>query len=187
MKYMEIESKYNAQDLCLTDFSAFCESQGAQNHIIASGWDHFYSTPKVQGFARHRIGPNFNQLTYKRKTSGSNNFIREEDNIDLLVHTTRDQVQSFMNKLSYKHNKSIYKNCFIYKFPKHTLVYYVIYDESIHEIGRFIEIEMSEDHPWESEAQAWNSLVEIEKTCKPIGIVPQARMRRSLYEIVCES
>lgn len=186
MKYLEIETKYRADDINLDRFVDFCTEKGPSEHVMASGWDHFYRNDRFLGFARHRIGPDFNQLTYKRKTSEKDNFIREEDNLDLAMYTSRPQIESFLGKMGHKHARSIFKNCFIYKFPLYTMVYYVIYNESIREIGRFIEIEMKEDHSWKSADVAWEALVELERECKPLGIIAQARMRKSLYELVCE-
>lgn len=181
----EIEFKYRADDNSLADFMTACESKHPLQHIIAAGWDHFYDNIKTDGFARHRIGPNFNQLTFKRKTSDTNNYVRDEDNLDLLQAVTSKQVASFMSKFEFQHNKSIYKNCFIYKFHDHTVVFYVIYDETIKEIGRFIEIEMSEEPIWATEEDAWDALVNIEKDWKHLGLNARSRMKKSLYEIVC--
>lgn len=187
MKFLEVEFKYRADDIPLSKFMGFCMGLGKHKYVMASGWDHFYDSPGVQGFARHRIGPDFNQLTYKKKINGNNNFIRHEDNLDLLQTVSIDQIASFLSKFGYSLNKSIFKNCFIYKFPLYTMVYYVIYSESLKEIGRFIEIEMSEDFDWNSEENAWDNLIEIERIAKePLGISPQSRMKLSLYELVCE-
>lgn len=182
----EVETKYRADDISLSEFTKACEAKKPKAHIIASGWDRFYDGKSAEGFARHRIGADFNQLTFKRKTSGSNNFIRDEDNLDLSQRTLVSQVDSFLGKFGYKYNKSIYKNCFIYKFHDHTVVFYVIYDETIKEIGRFIEIEMSEEPIWATEEDAWNALVNIEKDWKHLGLNARSRMKKSLYEIVCQ-
>lgn len=183
---MEIETKYRADEIDLSSFMAYCQERGPDKYIMASGWDHFFDSSKIEGFARHRVGADFNQLTYKRKTTDKNNYVRQEDNLDLLPSVTAAQVTSFLGKFGYKHNKSIFKNCFIYKYPTSTLVYYAIYSESLKEIGRFIEIEMAEDYAWTSENQAWQALLEIEKNCWSIGLSPQGRMKKSLYELVCE-
>lgn len=183
MTGLEVEFKYRADDIKLDDFMEHCK---AGEHILASGWDHFYDASKMDGFARHRIGADFNQLTYKRKTTDKNNYIREEDNLDLYPAMSRKQVASFLGKFGYTLNRSIFKNCFIYKFPRHTLVYYIIYSEALDEIGRFIEIEMAEDHAWDSENHAWTELLAVESDFKNLGLTPQARMKKSLYELVCE-
>lgn len=184
--YIEVEFKYNAAGISLTNFIGFCEDRGSVSHIQASGYDHFYASEKDQmQFGRHRVGPNFNQLTVKSKTQENNNYVRQEDNLDFKENISKDKVESFFRKFGYAHKRTIFKNCFIYKYPLHTLVYYLIYTEDMNELGRYIEIEMSEDHPWTSSEEALEALREVEKQCRPLGIVPQARIRNSLFEIVC--
>lgn len=182
---LEIEFKYRADDIFLDSFIEHCSDKKPVDKLTASGWDHFYSGTKLEGFARHRIGPDFNQLTYKRKTTDKNNYIREEDNLGLLKNVETHQVASFLGKFGYAHEKSIFKNCFIFTYPTYTMVYYVIYSKALKEIGRFIEIEMAEDHVWESEEQAWAAMLEVEKEYKGMGLTPQGRMKKSLYELVC--
>lgn len=186
MKFIEMEFKYRADDITLDQFSEYCESAGTYKHITASGWDYFYDSTRTEGFARHRVGSDFNQLTYKRKTTDANNYVRQEDNLDLSPGVSVSQVSSFLHKFGYKHNTAIFKNCFIYKYDTYTLVYYCIYDTNLKQVGKFIEIEMSEDYPWSSEEQAWEQLIQVEKACKAIGLSPQCRMRKSLYELVTQ-
>jgi adenylate cyclase class IV len=183
MRYMEIETKYRADTISLSSFLKFCESRSPLRVVNAAGYDHFYESLKVPGsFCRHRIGLDTNQLTFKRKTSDSNNFIRTEHNLDL-SGAVREQVAALCKEFGYEHNFSLYKNCFVYGYENYTLVYYIVYDEDLHELGRFVEIEMKEDYPWESEQQAWDQLLVFEKLCKPLGISPQSRVKRSLFEL----
>lgn len=185
-QYIEVEFKYSAESIDLTDFTAFCEASTPVKYIQASGYDHFYASDKdPMQFGRHRIGPDYSQLTVKAKTQESNNYIRQEDNLDFKDDISRAQVESFFAKFGYEHKRSIFKNCFIYKYPLYTLVYYLIYTEDMNEIGRYVEIEMSENHPWGSAEQAFEALRQVEKQCKSLGIIPQSRIRNSLYEIVC--
>lgn len=186
MKFLEVETKYRADDIALDEFMQYCQLQSPDDYLVASGWDHFYDCSRADGFARHRVGPSFNQLTYKRKTTDANNYVRAEDNLDLLQSVTVAQVASFLAKFDYQHNRSIFKNCFIFKYAAYTAVFYVIYDETIKEIGRFIEIEMREDRVWASEDEAWQELLRIEKSFGRLGLKPQGRMKKSLYELVTE-
>lgn len=71
---------------------------------------------------------------------------------------------------------------FVYNFDRYNFVYYVCYTPDLKELGRFVEVEMSEDRPRESEDQAWNLLREIEAALRPLGITPQHRVRKSLFE-----
>lgn len=186
MKFKEIEFKYNADDVPLTEFKRFCIDMDNCKVIEAAGYDHFYASNRTEGFARHRIGPDLNQLTFKRKTAQKNNFIRDEDNLGLTKETTEAQVSSFLGKFGYEFKKSIFKTCFVYKYSMYTLVYYILSDVQLKEIGRYIEIELEESIPWTSENSAWNTLTDLEKQCKPLGLSPQGRIKKSLYEIVCE-
>lgn len=182
-KPTEIEFKYRADDISLKDFIAFCEARGPLRAVNPCGYDYFYDNAKDQdAFCRHRVGLDINQLTFKRKTTDANNFIRTEHNMDL-VKATREQVRSLVSEFGYAHNFSLYKNCFVYSYDNYTLVYYVCYDEDMKELGRFIEIEMKEDFQWKSEQEAWDCLLVFEKLCKPLGISPQHRIKRSLFEL----
>lgn len=180
----EIELKYKANGISLVDFTTFCKSRGPKEFITASGFDYFYEDAKEPDcFGRHRIGPSFNQLTFKRKTAANNNYVREEDNLDLGLHMSKEKVQVFCERRGYHFNTSIFKNVFIYNYDRYNFVYYVVYDDELKELGRFIEIEMSEEYAWESEKQAWDALVKLEEDAKELGLSPQKRMRNSLFEI----
>jgi adenylate cyclase class IV len=186
MKFLEIEFKYNADDVKLDDFVKFCltHNPGEHKKITASGFDHFYdNTEDPDAFGRLRVGPDVNQLTFKRKTQDANNFIRTEHNIDLAGHTARDQIDAFLGEFGYKYNMSLFKNCFVYIYDTYTFVYYICYDVAMKELGRFIEIEMSEEHSWVNETEAYNHLLVLEKLMKSLGISPQNRIKRSLYEL----
>lgn len=184
MKFKEIELKYRADDISLSDFHDFCWKSPKSKYIEASGFDHFYANEsEPDAFCRLRVGVDVFQLTYKKKTVDANNFIRDEDNIDLAKSMTRAKVESFLSKIGYTYNTSVFKSCFIYKHDWYTYVYYVCYDIEMKETGRFIEIEMSEEHDWASESEAWNQLVVLEKLAKSLGLTPQSRTKKSLFEL----
>lgn len=185
MDYSEVEFKYKADGISLSRFTEYVASRPDSKFKLASGYDHFYSSPAdPDSFCRHRVGAEFNQLTFKRKTTGKNNFIRTEHNLGLDKSVSEDQVWKLCEEFGYAQDATIYKNCFIYSFPDHTMVYYVIYTEDMYEIGRFIEIEVSEDIDWGSEEAAWDRLVELEAGCKGLDLTPQKRLKKSLYEMV---
>lgn len=184
MKYCEIEFKYNAATMSLDTFMKFCQKLGPTKFNIASGFDHLYENPQDKDyFGRYRVGADINQLTTKRKTVEANNFVRGEINVDLAPGETKDKADAIFEFFGYKYNTSIFKNCFIYKFDWYTLVFYVVYNTEMEELGRFFEIEMSEDHKWNDEKHATAELVVLEKLCKPLGITPPARIKRSLFEM----
>lgn len=184
LQMTEVEFKYNAEDITLTAFTQFCKAKSPIKSKVASGWDLFYTSKKdPDSFYRHRTGPDMNQLTYKKKTSDTNNFIRDEQNVDLSKSESIQHVKSFLSRFKYEYANSLFKNCFIYEYDYYTLVYYVCYDENMNELGRFIEIELSETIGWENEKEAFSELVILEKLCKPLGLTPQGRVKRSLFEM----
>lgn len=183
MRFCEIEFKYYADNIKLSDFVEFCNDRKPEGQILVSGYDYFYEKPNEDAFCRLRVGPDSNQLTFKRKLTSKNNFIRTEHNIDLESHITKDQITALCKEFGYMYNMTLFKNCFIYHYDWYTFVYYICYDENMKEIGRFVEIEMSEDHSWIDEQHAWNELIILEKTCRELGISPQCRVKKSLFEL----
>lgn len=185
MKYLEIEFKYSAKIISLASFQEFCQARSPLKIKTPSGWDHFYDKPSEPDcFARLRVGSDMNQLTFKKKTDIKNNFIRVEDNIDLLKSMDRPRIEAFIKNIAgYEYNSSIFKTCFIYKYDVYNFVYYTVYDMEMKEVGRYVEIEMDEKHPWSSEDEAWNHLLVLEKMAKPLGISSKNRIKESLFEL----
>lgn len=183
LKRLEVEFKYRADEISLSDFTDLCDKRNPINFILASGYDYFYSdTKNADSFARHRVGQDYNQLTFKRKKAENNNYIRTEHNVFLGNGADREQIEALCAEFGYKFNTVIFKNAFIYEYDTYILVYYIVYDKGLKEIGRFIEIEMREEYPWNSEKEAWDGLTLIEQDLKPLGVVPQSRVKKSLFE-----
>lgn len=184
---LEIEFKYSADNISLSHFNKFCQARPDHDtsaFLVASGYDYFYENKNdSEAFCRHRYGPDMNQLTFKRKTSGVNNFVRTEHNLDFTKDMTVSQIEAYIREHGYEFNTSIFKNCFIYKFEWYTLVYYICYDTDLKELGRFVEIEMKEDYAWKTRDEAWNALVSMERLCKTLGVSAQKRIKLSLYEM----
>jgi adenylate cyclase class IV len=185
MNFREVEFKYRADNIGLEAFVNFCTAfKGLKKTFSASGYDHFYDSPKDPGaFQRLRVGPDANQLTFKRKTEDANNFIRTEHNIDLAPTTSRENIEAYIAEGGFSYNTSLFKSCFVYEYTRHIFVYYVCYDTDMKETGRYIEVEMSEDYPWASESDAYEELTVLEKLMKPLGITPQSRVKKSLFEL----
>lgn len=179
----ELEYKYNAQDISLQAFTAFAEARAPVKSFYVCGYDTFFSNPKDDNtFIRHRVGDNFNQLTVKRKLAEKNNFIRDEINLTLGEGTTQETVAAVAKAMGYEPNRTIFKTVFVHNYKKYVLAYYSVYDLNMKELGRFIEIEMAEDYPWVDESQAWELLGAIEYEARELGITPQGRIKKSLYE-----
>lgn len=181
----EIEFKYKADNIALSDFVAFCKSSNPISSKEASGFDYFYAHPgEPDSFARHRIEPGkFNQVSFKRKTVGKNNFIRVEHNITLGDKVSPKEISDFLKEFGYGYNTSIFKNCFIHQYNDHVIVFYVCFNQDFKEIGRFIEIEIDEMRASADPVWAMSRLSEIECEMKVLGITPQARIKRSLFEM----
>ena len=185
MRNVEIEFKYDASKVKLKDFIDFCSNKRLLNKIVIFGCDDFYEN-KTQPctFYRHRTNDFENQLTFKRKHDKDNNTIRTEYNIILDKNAnTKDDIKGFLLESGYKFNTTLFKTCFIYQYEFYILVYYICYDESMAEVGRFIEIEAKEDYDWSSNKEAVDSIAIVEKMCKSLGLSPDKRLKKSLYEM----
>lgn len=181
--YLEIEFKYNALDISLDKFKEFCIARGPEVYEVVSGYDHFYSVPNdPNSFYRHRMGANTNQLTFKKKTTQDNSFIRIERNINLSLDTTEESIRGLCKDTGFNYNSSIFKTSFVYTYNWYIMAYYIVYDINMTEIGRFIEIEIREDAGI-PEQDAWNELVIIERVCKSLGLSPKNRIKDSLFEM----
>lgn len=179
----EIEFKYSAQNISLEAFTKFCIKRKPKHDIVISGFDHFYENIQDKdSFYRLRMDDNGKELTFKRKTTTSDNYIRIEHNIPLF-NTTREKIESYCRDVGYVYNMTLFKTCFIFAYDWYTLVYYICYDSGMHEIGRFIEIEMKEDYAWDDEDHAMHELISMERICKPLGISMNRRVKPSLYEM----
>jgi adenylate cyclase class IV len=186
LKFKEVETKYSAENISLQDFVAFCEKhdEAYLSKIEAAGFDHFYYSAKdPKAFYRHRIGPDLNQLTFKRKIQSDRNYIRTEHNINLEPTTPKEKVAALVSESGFEHNVTIFKSCFVYYFERVVLSYYVCYDSNMKEIGRFFEIEANEDYGWKTEQDAWGAVTVMEIVCRPLGVTPQMRIKRSLFEL----
>lgn len=181
--FKEIEFKYRADEVSLRDFSQYCITHpDLISFVLPAGYDHFYESKTPGSFCRHRVGPDLNQLTFKRKLDPNNNIVRTEHNLTLQPNMTIPQVAALVAEFGYQPNVSIFKTCFVYKFPKHTLVFYVCYDTEMKELGRFIEIEAEESHQWQTPQEALDHIQTVESHLSG-WVTPRSRIKRSLFEM----
>jgi len=183
--FKELEYKYKADGVKLTDFQELAESLTPLKKIDASSWDLYYTKKDVEGyFIRYRDATN-PELTKKRKTKTSNNWERIE--IDLPLDPNRvkeDIVTSWVALDNYNKNFKIYKSCFIYWFENTNMVYYTVYDENMKEIGRYIEVEVNKEKVSEiGQEKCMEELKTLEEQLTKLGISNKNRMKRSLFEI----
>lgn len=182
--FKEIEVKYSVPHLKLTDFTAACQAMNPVKYVEAAGYDYYY-TDKAgsDDFIRYRAGDR-QELTRKRKTKAANNYVRDEYNLLIGHGQPLSKIAGFCSSLGFPRlNFCIFKACFIYYFEKFDLVYYVVYDADMKEVNRFLEIEMLEDHPWSTEAEAWQELERVETSLCALGIGPESRISHSLFEM----
>ena len=182
-KYKEVEFKYNANDINLTDFQEIIAKLNPKYLLEASSWD-FYYTNKVGESIRYRKSELKPELTIKRKMDEENNHHRIEINLGLGEGDHDETVHEFVKLLGYEHNFKIYKSCFIYFFDEVDVVYYIVYDENMREKGRYLEIEYLEEKAHESELKhIFKTLDHYEKSLKKLGINKKNRIPYSLFEM----
>lgn len=186
--FLEIEVKYNADDIDRIKFKDLAQGLNPHEFIYVESYDVYYVRDE-ESFLRYRM-PATNsgeeksnkraELAFKRKHIAKNNIVRTEVNLRVDVNTP-ELVNAFCEGLGYKKNFSIYKMCDIYVFEDATLVYYSVKDES-NKYAHFVEIEASEEMNL-SEDAAWTIIQKYEKILSPLGITAQKRKRLSLYEM----
>ena len=181
MKFKEIESKYDAKDIKREHFLTIAESFPVRKKMNVSSYDTYFMDDTGDAI-RYRWTDDRGELTIKRKTNKTNNNDRIEVNLPT-AGGNLSAVSAFCSLLDYKLNFEIFKTCNIFWVDRVVLVYYVVFDKELNELRRFIEIEADEDLEWESEEQAWNEVVKYEKLFEVLGITPQNRLRKSLFEI----
>jgi adenylate cyclase class IV len=181
MQYKEIEFKFDAQNISVNDFCRNVESLNPTNHIIVSSYDDFFVNESGH-FIRYRHNHNTQELTIKRKVCDHNNNERVEVNMPLVPQDFAT-INAFVDLLGYAHNFRIYKTAKIYWVDNVVLCYYIVYDDNMKELDRFIEIEANEHMTFETEAHAWDAIKLYEEKLKPLGINYKRRLRKSLFEM----
>lgn len=180
--FKELEFKYNAKDIKFKDFYNIILNKGYKKSLSISSWDIYYTNNVENSFIRFRDSTT-PELTKKVKTKESNNWDRVEVDLPLDINRINvDIVNKFSEVIGYKENFRIYKSCFIYWINNLNYVYYVVYDNNINELGRFIEVEVNKEDV-ENLQDPYEILLEGEKLLEKLGITPQNRMKKSLFEL----
>lgn len=187
-QFLEIEIKYNADDVDRMKFKELAKSLNPTSFVYAESSDIYYVREEDE-FLRYRM-PMENdlgeaksaraELTFKKKHTEKNNVVRTEVNLRV-DQNDPTLVNAFCEGLGYKKNFSIHKCCDIYFYEDADLVYYSVKDED-GKYRHFLEIEANEDLHLTPE-QAREILQKYEKLLLPLGIVPQNRKRLSLFEM----
>lgn len=189
IKTREIEFKYDAKGISLSQFNEVAKSLKPQRFIEVSSWDIYYAPVGESSFQfefmRLRFGPN-PQLTIKVKTTEKNNNDRIEIDIPLDPGSSQeyltDVVAAYCKQLNFKENFRIYKWCQIYFYEKTDMVYYIVSDGDMKEKGRFIEVEARKDSPIETLEEAEEVVKKLERQLSALGLTPQNRTKLSQWE-----
>lgn len=181
----EMEYKYRAGDIKLTDFISLVEELTYDHKKEVSSFDYYYTIPNNSDmFQRYRESDE-PEITKKRKVKDSNNWERIEVDMPLdPKKITKAIVDRYVGLDGYKENFCIYKTCFIYIQEICNLVYYTVYDKEMKELDRFIEIEVNKDKAKELGTEdSLKHLKELEEKLSVLGITAKNRMKKSLYEL----
>lgn len=187
-KHTELEVKYKMENGDMFSFKRFVESEFAVERFeYVTGPDYYFVKPESGEAIRYRV-PSYQkekgELTIKQKKTAENNINRIEVNIPLKNPSIED-VTKFVGLLGYELNFAIIKDCVVFELSDCVMAYY-----SVAEIGgskpplHFIEVEIKEEVVDSlSEDEAWGVLRYYESKLSAIGISPQRRVKKSLYEI----
>lgn len=179
----ELEFKYDGSDIKLSKFVEFAQSHNPVKRVEGSGWDYYYSGERQNfEFIRFRYG-GLAELTIKIKSEDKNNNNRFELDLPLSMNVSHWMVEKFVSLFGFKENFRVYKYFDIYWFEKVDIVYYTIYNKDLVEIGRRVEIEARKDYPFKSAEEALLEVRNMEKIMAEIGITPQKRLKKSMWEM----
>jgi hypothetical protein len=187
--FEELEYKYRADNVSLSDFKALMATLEIKSRKEAASWDIYYVQENdFESFQRFRLDKDSPELTKKVKTKDANNWKRVESDLPLdPKKITEESVAFHVGLDGYKENFRIYKYCDIYFENQVNYVYYVVYDLNMKETGRFIEVEVNKDRVRElnllNSTGAIQFLNYAEKLLEKLGISPQNRLKKSLFEI----
>lgn len=185
-KFLEIETKYDASGVDRVKFKKLLRSMEPKKFVYVESTDIYYAKEDLDDFIRYRMAPESDlrskrsELTLKRKHAEGNNVVRTEINLRVDPNDPKT-IEAFCAGLGYTKNFEIYKICDIYFFDDADVVYYSVMDES-GKTSDFLEIEVDEAID-ATEEQARDIISKYEKLLAPLGLSPQKRMKRSLWEI----
>jgi len=184
IEFLEIEVKFNADNIDRFIFKDLAKSLNPKEFIYVESTDTYYEK-ELNEFLRYRAASESSkskraELTFKKKHKENNNIVRTEVNLRV-DPSNPETVKAFAEGLGYKENFVIWKACDIYRYDDATLVYYSVKDTN-GKYNHFMEIEVIEGLP-ETEEEAWEIIRKYEKIIEPLGITPQGRLRKSLYEM----
>lgn len=186
MEFHEVETKYRTDGDKVYAFKQLAQDMEGMKEFIYVESDDVYYTNEAGEFLRYRFSNSKKdkraELTYKSKTDEAHNIIRMEVNLRVDPND-KETVEAFANALGYKKNFRISKIVHIYRFDDATLPFYTVISED-GKMQHFIEIEVAEHNIHElTEDECWEIIKKYEEKLSPLGITPQKRLRKSLFEM----
>jgi adenylate cyclase class IV len=179
----ELEFKYDGADVKRSKFVEFAQANNPVKRVEVSGWDYYYSgTGLPFEFMRFREGGEVMELTIKMKNEEKNNNSRFELDLPLSNKVALWMVEKFVGLFGFKENFRVFKYCDIYWYEKVDIVFYIIYNKDMNEVGRRVEIEARKDYPFKSAEEGVAEVKAMEQKMAEIGITPQMRMKKSMWE-----
>lgn len=177
--FLETEYKYKSDNVSLTDFISLMNKVGYDKKLDISSWDvYFRAKEDEDSFLRLRLSES-PELTIKKKTKDTNNFVRIEVDVALNKDKLEENtVEKFAELLGYYKSTKLYKSCFVYWQNYVNYVYYIVYDSELKELNRYIEVEINKGSLGDKD-----HLNLAEKNLAVLGLTPQHRLKKSLYEI----
>jgi len=179
----ELEYKYKADAINLSDFKNLMSSLTVEQTLEISSPDvYFKSLTSEDKFLRYRISSD-PELTIKIKHKASNNWDRIEVDLPLDVFRITEQIiNDFATLIGFERNFQIFKVCFIYKLEQVNYVFYLVFDENMELLGKFIEVEVNKETIIDIDS-AEATLNEAAAILEPLGLKPQNRLKKSLFEM----
>lgn len=190
-KFTEFEVKYRVEPSLLMRFKSIVSSiPDVTDFKYAEGSD--YYLVNETGFWRYRTedwnSDGRRELTKKIKPDGAkNNISRTEYNLRLDPGTDRSVIFESLKHDGYKFSFSIFKGAHIYFTKDATIVFYTVTDTTPgtpYNEASFLEIEVDEElMKGINEDEAWSIINKYEKVLEPLGLTPQKRLKKSLFDI----
>lgn len=183
--FEELEYKYRADQTKLGDFVELMMRLPQFSLVTCASWDIYYMQDgNDNSFQRFRMDREKPELTKKVKVNDANNWKRVESDLPLdPSRITEEKVEFHVGLDGYKRNFKIYKHCSIFFTEFLNYVYYVVFDENMKEVGRFIEVEVNKDKVRELGTGAMEALRSGELYLESLGITAQNRLKKSLFEL----
>ncbi len=180
----EYEYKFRADNIKLTEFESLMETLPFIKKQVCSSFDYYFlKEGSIDEFQRYRESDK-PELTKKVKTKTANNWSRIESDLALDPNRVNfKQVQYHVGLDNYKFNFKIFKSCSVYWFDNTNIVFYTVFDENMNKLSSFIECEVTKECVNSLGDKAFDVLKECESKLEPLGISPQNRLKKSLFEL----